>query len=61
MANQKAVAPSGEKITIHNGQIQCPDNPVILAITVPKVPGYRPGDTWVVIYGHDGRPGRGSG
>jgi isocitrate dehydrogenase len=29
MANQKAVAPSGDKITIHNGQIQCPDNPVI--------------------------------
>jgi isocitrate dehydrogenase len=29
MAYQKAVAPSGEKITIHNGQIQCPDNPVI--------------------------------
>ena len=29
MAYQKAVAPSGDKITIHNGQIQCPDNPVI--------------------------------
>src|SRR5271156_1702979 len=29
MANQKAVAPSGDKITIHNGKIQCPDNPVI--------------------------------
>jgi isocitrate dehydrogenase len=29
MAYQKAVAPSGEKITIHNGQIQCPDHPVI--------------------------------
>ena len=29
MAYQKAQAPSGGKITIHNGQIQCPDNPVI--------------------------------
>jgi isocitrate dehydrogenase len=29
MAYQKAVAPSGDKITIHNGQIQCPDHPVI--------------------------------
>jgi isocitrate dehydrogenase len=29
MAYQKAQAPSGDKITIHNGQIQCPDNPVI--------------------------------
>ena len=29
MAYQKAVAPSGDKITIHNGKIQCPDNPVI--------------------------------
>ncbi len=29
MAYQKAVVPSGDKITIHNGQIQCPDNPVI--------------------------------
>src|ERR1700754_4227494 len=29
MANQKVQAPSGGKITIHNGQIQCPDNPVI--------------------------------
>ncbi len=29
MAYQKAVAPSGDKITIHNGQVQCPDHPVI--------------------------------
>src|SRR5450432_4695934 len=29
MAYQKAQAPSGGKITVHNGQIQCPDNPVI--------------------------------
>src|ERR1700726_1655272 len=29
MAYQKAQAPSGGKITTHNGQIQCPDNPVI--------------------------------
>src|ERR1700732_3318491 len=29
MAYQKAQAPSGGKITIHNEQIQCPDNPVI--------------------------------
>ena len=29
MAYQKAAAPAGTKITIHNGQIQCPDNPVI--------------------------------
>src|ERR1700724_1803918 len=29
MAYQKVQAPSGGKITIHNGKIQCPDNPVI--------------------------------
>src|ERR1700732_743048 len=29
MAYQKAQAPSGGKITIHNEQIQCPDNPII--------------------------------
>ena len=29
MAYQKVQAPSGGKITIHNGEIQCPDNPVI--------------------------------
>jgi isocitrate dehydrogenase len=29
MAHQKVQAPSGGKITIHNGQIQCPDNPII--------------------------------
>src|ERR1700683_1070542 len=29
MANQTAQAPSGEKITIHEGKIQCPDNPII--------------------------------
>src|SRR6201991_2491684 len=29
MANQTAQAPSGGKITIHEGKIQCPDNPVI--------------------------------
>src|ERR1700685_4210567 len=29
MANQTAQAPSGGKITIHEGKIQCPDNPII--------------------------------
>src|ERR1700693_723933 len=29
MAYQSVQAPSGGKITIHNGRIQCPDNPVI--------------------------------
>src|ERR1700732_510896 len=29
MAYQKAQAPSGGKITIHDGKIQCPDNPII--------------------------------
>jgi isocitrate dehydrogenase len=29
MAHQKVQAPSGGKITIHNGEIHCPDNPVI--------------------------------
>jgi isocitrate dehydrogenase len=29
MAYQTVRAPSGDKITTHNGQIQCPDNPVI--------------------------------
>ena len=29
MAYQSVQAPSGGKITIHSGRIQCPDNPVI--------------------------------
>src|SRR6202051_3217935 len=29
MANQTVQAPSGGKITIHDGKIQCPDNPII--------------------------------
>src|SRR3984957_5942299 len=29
MANQTVQAPSGDKITIHDGKIQCPDNPII--------------------------------
>src|SRR5580704_6827573 len=29
MANQTVQAPSGGKITIRNGKIQCPDNPII--------------------------------
>src|SRR6202163_1992633 len=29
MANQTVQAPSGGKITIHGGKIQCPDNPII--------------------------------
>src|SRR6202046_3503733 len=29
MAYQSVQAPSGGKITIHNGRIQCPDNPII--------------------------------
>jgi isocitrate dehydrogenase len=29
MAYQKVQAPSGAKITIHHGKIQCPDNPII--------------------------------
>src|SRR6202022_1073126 len=29
MAYQKVQAPSGGKITTHNGQIQCPNNPII--------------------------------